>query len=952
MEYKKLLIIGVSLVSIVLVIISLFSYGGTYFVSSEEIEKDYGSYDPINKEVTITNYFLSKDLVETTKKEEIVKIKLLTPLNNKVPRGYQKIAEYEINSLEALKVLITKMETYDKEDDMKKTSHSFDYKIKGTKTIIVNEYDAVCDVKDFSDNCTNNVIGNHTEERVVWLPLEKVDFLKDEKIIVGIFTEVQKGDKVEWIPTFTINDKTEVRVEEWAIWTESLNANIVAYYKLDESSGGVIDATGNITDGTNNGAVAGSTGKLGTSYDFEIGDGDYINLNNGDTVGEDLDLTGDFTFCTWIQIESFYTSLSKNNYIMGKRGSISSYQIVFRVTSTGYLQLLTSGGTVEDTKTAFTTGSYQFACVTRDDNGDTTFYKNGVELDSPTSKSLVHKDSDFYIGRTEYYAQDARGFDGLIDEVGIWERVLSSSEISDLYNGGDGITYTDVFNTAPTINAHSTSPASVYTNTNFLQYLTIWDGEADTLTGYVQFYKDNAKIGSVQSHTASNNSNTLIATLTSANFVKGDVLIAEYWAGDGTVYTSKTNSSSETVLNSVPTTPTTLTLTDPVYVASTLTAEGSGSSDADSDGLTYYYEFYNNDDATERQAYSTTATYDIQGVDAHDTMRVRTKSYDGTVYSGVKENTRSVSNTAPTTPTSLTLNETIHIAEDLYALGSGSSDADSDGLTYYYEFYNNDDATTVQAYSTTRIYTIKNSDSGDTLRVRTKAYDGTVYSSEKEATKYVTPINFSKSMTQSFITNNLINKLSSFTRISIDNFNLNNILDRVGSFMRTIIDNFNLNNLVNRLRGFDRTVNQILWMMGLEKTYTFSGVFNSFAFNNTITETPPGTFTAGETEFINYTPISTSNDDYVTTSSYTEYPYQKYNISLEESPNYVEFLWEGHTSVPGNISLYVWNYTKNNWSLCTYGSGISDFNLTAELYDLKNIRVNDGNVTFLVQATS
>jgi hypothetical protein len=32
-------------------------------------------------------------------------------------------------------------------------------------------------------------------------------------------------------------------------------------------------------------------------------------------------------------------------------------------------------------------------------------------------------------------------FDGTIDEVGIWNRSLSSSEVSELYNGGSGASY-------------------------------------------------------------------------------------------------------------------------------------------------------------------------------------------------------------------------------------------------------------------------------------------------------------------------------------------------------------------------------------------------------------------------------------------------------------------------------------------------------------------------------
>ena len=38
-------------------------------------------------------------------------------------------------------------------------------------------------------------------------------------------------------------------------------------------------------------------------------------------------------------------------------------------------------------------------------------------------------------------------FDGIMDEVGIWNRVLSDSEITELYNGGAGLTYPFVVDT-------------------------------------------------------------------------------------------------------------------------------------------------------------------------------------------------------------------------------------------------------------------------------------------------------------------------------------------------------------------------------------------------------------------------------------------------------------------------------------------------------------------------
>ncbi len=53
--------------------------------------------------------------------------------------------------------------------------------------------------------------------------------------------------------------------------------------------------------------------------------------------------------------------------------------------------------------------------------------------------------------------------DGKLDEVGIWSRALSSSEVSDLYNNGDGLTPQDEENQAPNIDLNSPSDNAEYT---------------------------------------------------------------------------------------------------------------------------------------------------------------------------------------------------------------------------------------------------------------------------------------------------------------------------------------------------------------------------------------------------------------------------------------------------------------------------------------------------------
>ncbi len=109
-------------------------------------------------------------------------------------------------------------------------------------------------------------------------------------------------------------------------------------------------------------------------------------------------------------------------------------------------------------------------------------------------------------------------------------------------------------NTAPTIIANVTSPINVYTNTDWKLNLTITDPDGgDIVTGYVQFYINGSAFGSEQSTSPiTNNINTLIGTLNSLNFNKGATLIAEFWARDRIVNTTKENTTQVTVLNSIP----------------------------------------------------------------------------------------------------------------------------------------------------------------------------------------------------------------------------------------------------------------------------------------------------------------------------------------------------------------------------------------------------------------
>jgi hypothetical protein len=66
-------------------------------------------------------------------------------------------------------------------------------------------------------------------------------------------------------------------------------------------------------------------------------------------------------------------------------------------------------------------------------------YRNGVLRGSFTSQTLANNSTNFHIAGTG--GVFANNLTGSIDEVGIWSRALSSTEVTALYNSGNGFQY-------------------------------------------------------------------------------------------------------------------------------------------------------------------------------------------------------------------------------------------------------------------------------------------------------------------------------------------------------------------------------------------------------------------------------------------------------------------------------------------------------------------------------
>jgi len=152
------------------------------------------------------------------------------------------------------------------------------------------------------------------------------------------------------------------------------------------------------------------------------GTDDYVDL--GDMIGE-----GSYTKTAWVKREA---GDNHNNIISGDEGhalwapSNFDYKL-----SSGHVPY----NAVQDTE-ALEEGIWYFVSVTYDlTSGTMTLYKNGVQVDQTIGVNAPGESAKTYIGRFG----NGSYWTGSIDEAGIWDRALSSTEIEQLYNLGNGI---------------------------------------------------------------------------------------------------------------------------------------------------------------------------------------------------------------------------------------------------------------------------------------------------------------------------------------------------------------------------------------------------------------------------------------------------------------------------------------------------------------------------------
>ena len=219
--------------------------------------------------------------------------------------------------------------------------------------------------------------------------------------------------------------------------TAGLTTGLIALWHLDEASGttganSVVDSSGNSNDATPTNVTFGADGKFSTAASFN-GTSSSISLPNAIIQSRTT-----LSIQAWFQTATSGIILGYQN--TAAPSSAGDYVPIFYIDSNGYLRSEFWNGSVSPiTSTVKVDDDKWHQVVIAAAGNMQTVYLDGKAIGtlSGTIQQLNMTYSQLGNGKNQYWPSAGNTyFTGEIDEVGIWNRALSASEVLELYRRG------------------------------------------------------------------------------------------------------------------------------------------------------------------------------------------------------------------------------------------------------------------------------------------------------------------------------------------------------------------------------------------------------------------------------------------------------------------------------------------------------------------------------------
>jgi tetratricopeptide (TPR) repeat protein len=218
-----------------------------------------------------------------------------------------------------------------------------------------------------------------------------------------------------------------------AIGLRAARADVVAYWKLDDSAGTVAKVGFGESDGVLKGSPQWVSGRFGGALEFD-GIDDYVNCGGGKGKGDPntwADISGAITVAAWIKVNDFtrdwqaIVTKGDSAWRLARDGKKNSVE--FSANMLDKLWVVRGKTNVNDAKWHHVVGVY--------DGSRAYLYVDSVpdgEVRAP--KRIYGNRYDVYIG--ENAEQKGRQWNGLIDEVIVFNHALKGDELRQLYSLG------------------------------------------------------------------------------------------------------------------------------------------------------------------------------------------------------------------------------------------------------------------------------------------------------------------------------------------------------------------------------------------------------------------------------------------------------------------------------------------------------------------------------------
>ena len=207
----------------------------------------------------------------------------------------------------------------------------------------------------------------------------------------------------------------------------NVSAELVAHWKFDDGAGNTAaDSVGNAHPGTIGGVANWVNGQLGAALDFD-GSTNYVDIGGDQPV-----VSGTFSLTMWIYARGVPTAAGDLRMPLSNDTWADRAIHVHIVAETSLFKIDTKNGTDISSNTVIQADQWYHVAGTLDAAGESKIYIDGVLDNSATGNGREYIIGPANIGA---YQESSRFFNGMIDDVRIYNHVLSEAEVHETMLG-------------------------------------------------------------------------------------------------------------------------------------------------------------------------------------------------------------------------------------------------------------------------------------------------------------------------------------------------------------------------------------------------------------------------------------------------------------------------------------------------------------------------------------